>query len=122
MSREYEDAADEEEDDGKFSVGKIADHASIVNANFPPDLREKFEIFSYRNAANILAQSFPEQYADITSALTKMAVTKEMVRMPGGSKGLIAKHIDTLFTAEWIETRISADLKVKLLHAKRSKN
>jgi len=122
MSDDDDDLAGEDEDDGKVSAGKISDHATLVDANFAAPLRSKFEIYSYRNAANILAQSFPDQYADITSALTKMAVTKEMIRMPGGSKGPIAKHIDTLFTDDWIETRISADLHVKLLHAKRSKN
>lgn len=42
-----------------------------------------------------------------------------MIRLPGGSKGLIAKHVDDLFdTEKWVETRISADLVVKLHHAK----
>ena len=42
-----------------------------------------------------------------------------MIREPGGSKGQIAKYVDTLFSDGWAETRISADLHVKLLHAKK---
>ena len=38
--------------------------------------------------------------------------------MPGGSKGPIASYVDTLFDTDWVETRISADLNVKLIHAK----
>jgi hypothetical protein len=123
MSDDEDDILDDEDDDGLVSAGKIADHHSIVDANFAAPLRKKFEIYSYRNAANILSNSFPEQFADITAAMTNMAVTKEMIRMPGGSKGPIAKHVDTLFSDDdWVETRISADLHVQLLHAKRTKN
>lgn len=45
-----------------------------------------------------------------------------MIRTPGGSKGPIAKYVDTLFTESngWRETRISADLHVKLLDAKKT--
>lgn len=123
MADDEDDLFDHEddEDDGLISFGKIADHKSIIENNFSEDLKTKFEIYSYRNAANILAKSFPDQFADITTAMTKMAVTKTMIRMPGGSKGPVAKHVDTLFSDKWIETRISADLHVKLLHAKRTK-
>ena len=42
-----------------------------------------------------------------------------MIRMPGGSKGPIAKYVDTLFTEGmgWQEVRITGDLHVKLLKA-----
>ena len=44
-----------------------------------------------------------------------------MIRRPGGSKGKIARYVDTLFPApEWLEARISADLLVRLKHAKKS--
>jgi len=111
-----------DEDDGLVSTGKIADDPVVVERNFDPDLCEKFEFYSYRNAADILSNSFPEQFHDIVSALHGMDITEEMIRSPGGSKGPIAKHVDTLFRDDWIETRITADLHVKLLHAKRTKD
>lgn len=119
---ENHEASDGDEDDGLVSTGKIADSPSIITRNFDSDLCEKFEFYSYRNAADILAKSFPEQFLDIVTALRKMDITKEMIRRPGGSKGPIAKHVDTLFSEDWIETRITADLHVKLLHAQRTKN
>ena len=88
---------------------------------FSEHIRQKFEIHSYRNAASILANSFPDQFLQVVSALEKFQITTDMIRRPGGSKGLIAQYVDTLFPSpEWIETRISADLMVRLEHAKKS--
>ena len=88
---------------------------------FSDNIRRKFEIHSYRNAASILANSFPAQFAHVADALEKFRITTEMIRRPGGSKGEIARYVDTLFPSpEWVETRISADLLVRLEHAKKS--
>lgn len=115
------DLFEDEEDDGPVSTGKIADPASVIERNFDADLRDKFEFYSYRNAADILSASFPDQMADIVAALRNMDITQDMIRRPGGSKGPVAKHVDTLFSEDWAETRIVADLHVKLLHAKRTR-
>ena len=88
---------------------------------FSKHIRKKFEFHSYRNAASILANSFPDQFAHIVDALEKFQITTDMIRRSGGSKGLIAQYVDTLFPPpDWIETRISADLMVRLEHAKKS--
>lgn len=104
------------------STGKAADHADLLRTHFPVELQEKFEIFSYRNAASILASSFPDHFANIIQALSDFSISTTMIRTPGGSKGPIAKYVDTLFTEQdgWRETRISADLQVKLLDAKKT--
>ena len=122
-----ETVADDEEIDGPLrlddvSSGRGADNQSVVTPHFPAGILTKFEVFSYRNAASILATSFPNQFAQITQALEDFTISRTMIRTPGGSKGPIAKYVDTLFTeAEgWRETRISADLRVKLLDAKRT--
>ncbi|MYF68520.1 MAG: hypothetical protein F4053_12475 [Proteobacteria bacterium] len=63
-----------------------------------------------------LAHNFPAQFAQIIHALESFEITTTMIRLPGGSKGPIAKYVDTLFTQpDWRETRITADLHVKLL-------
>ena len=98
------------------SQGKSADHEAAVSGVFSPELRQKFEIFSYRNAAGILAGSFPRQFSELTGALERFSISETMIRSPGGSKSTIAKYADTLFGADWVETRISADLHVKLIH------
>ena len=102
---------------GLNSTGRIADPADRVDMLFSDRIRRNFEIFSYRNAAAILSAGFPNEFADICSVLERFTISKTMIRQPGGSKGPIAKYVDTLFDDHWIETRISADLKVKLLDA-----
>lgn len=120
MSDEIEDFVDEE-DANDVSTGKGADPASQLVRVFGKDLLKKFEIYSYRNAAAILATNFPTQFKSLVEALTEFQITREMIRLPGGSKGPIAMYVDTLFREEngWQEARISADLHVKLLHAKK---
>ncbi len=118
---------DDDDDDDDLDVvkddvshGKVADNPTLYSGLIPKAIRDKFEIYSYRGAAAVLAQSFPAQFAQIIDALTHLEITKTMIRTPGGSKGPIAKYVDTLFSADWQETRISADLQVKLHHAKKN--
>lgn len=115
--------SDEDERADDVSLGKGADHSDLVGKVFPKSLRHKFEIYSYRNAAAVLAQGFPDHLVDILSALEEFEISEEMIRSPGGSKGPIAKYVDTLFNeaAGWRETRITADLHVKLMHAQKRK-
>lgn len=109
-----------QEDDGLISTGQVADNARSLETIFSEAIRSKFELYSYRNAGAILSQNFPNQFKQILRFLHAFEITKEMIREPGGSKGPIAKYVDTLFPEEhWMETRISADLNVKLLHAKK---
>jgi len=118
-----DDFDDEDDDDDvvkdDVSHGKVADDPGLYRSLIPAPLHSKFEIYSYRGAAAVLAQSFPVQFAQIIDALTRLEITKTMIRTPGGSKGPIAKYVDTLFSEDWQETRISADLHVQLHHAKK---
>ncbi|MHA7871226.1 MAG: BglII/BstYI family type II restriction endonuclease, partial [Hyphococcus sp.] len=111
---------EEIDDTSDTSTGEIADHKSVVESVFPDELRKKFEIYSYRNAATLLANGFPGQFENILRALSCFQISQTMIRLPGGNKGPIAKYVDTLFLEEdgWKETRILADLHVKLMHAK----
>lgn len=101
-----------------ISAGKVADHPVALEAVFDATLRSKFEIFSYRNAANILKSSCPDQFRELLQALNQFEISQTMIKTPGGSKSTIASYVDSLFGPDWVETRISADLHVKLLHAK----
>ncbi len=116
---------DDEDDDldlsDQISAGKVADEAQAVKSFFSDHINERFEIHSYRNAAAVLAGSQKEAFSEITRALEAFSISQTMIRTPGGSKGPIARYVDTLFGDDWLETRISADLHVKLLHA-REKN
>lgn len=100
------------------SAGKNADPAQVIEGAIPADICEKFEVYSYRNAANILRNSFPGHFAEIIDALRAFSISTTQIRTPGGSKSEIAKYVDTLFNEDWRETRISADLHVKLMPPK----
>lgn len=104
--------------DEGISSGFVADHHSMIETIFPSPLRRKFEIYSYRNAATILHGGFPDQFQEILRALEAFTISRSMIRTPGGSKGPIASYVDMLFGDDWAETRISADLHVRLIHAK----
>lgn len=118
MSEEINDL--DEGDTSDVSTGKGSDPASQTQRFFSKTIVEKFEIYSYRNAAAILSTNFQDQFKSIVCGLEAFEISREMIRIPGGSKGPIAKYVDTLFREEhgWREARISADLHVKLLHAK----
>lgn len=110
-----------DEDDGHdISSGKASDAMAQVRSVLGAGICSKFEVFSYRNAASILSTSFPKQFESLVDGLNRFEISKEMIRIPGGSKGPIAKYVDSLFLESqgWREARISADLHVKLLHAK----
>lgn len=113
---EYDEDAEGADD---VSHGKIADDPASYQSLIPAHLFTKFEIYSYRGAAAVLAQSFPDQFRQIIDALEQLEITETMIRLPGGSKGPIANYVDTLFDNRWQETRISADLHVQLHHAKK---
>ncbi|MBV1895407.1 MAG: hypothetical protein KUG70_03040 [Rhodobacteraceae bacterium] len=101
------------------SQGNVSDSLETVKSVFEPDILKKFEVFSYRNAASILKSSFPQHFEELSAILKTFSISRSMIREPGGSKSNIAKYVDTLFSDGWIETRISADLHVKLIHAQR---
>lgn len=95
-----------------------ADSRDLLAQHFSEQLLSKFEIFSYRNAVSVLSGSFPDQFAQLLSVLCSFEITTTMMRTPGGSKGPIARYVDDLFSEDWSEVKITADLDVKLFHAR----
>lgn len=108
-----------DEDGGDVSSGRAADPAGLVTPLLPEHIARRFEIFSYRNAATILKNNYPAQWDDLIAALGRLTITRRMIREPGGSKSQIAYYIDSLFGPDWRETRISADLHVRLSDPKK---
>lgn len=101
-----------------ISHGRSADSAAALTAALPADILGRYEVFSYRNAAGILKNSFPQQFDDLLTALRRLRITTRQIRTPGGSKSEIAKYVDTLFDDGWREMRIAADLHVRLMSPK----
>ena len=103
------------------ATGSLSDNPQSVRQIFG-GLFNKFEIHSYRNAATILKGSFPSQFFEIIHALEQFQISTDMIRQPGGSKGPIAKYVDTLFAEGWEETQIKANLNVSLIPASSQSN
>jgi hypothetical protein len=94
---------------------EAADPSDVVDRKIPADIREKYEVLSYRNAAVILAETRATEVAELWNALRSFAITTDMIRRGGGNESEMPK----LFTAQlrpkgWHETIISADLEIKL--------
>jgi hypothetical protein len=114
-----EDIEDDEEagatDDVSLKPNENADAQDIVDRKVPKEIREKYDVISYRSAAVILAESRRAEFDEIISALTDFSITTTMIRTAGGTESDMPKVFSkTLRPLGWHETTISADLDVKL--------
>jgi len=66
---------------GDISYGHGSDPKDYVGSLFDAGILSKFEIFSYRNAAGILASSFPKQFEDILRSLRAFEISETMIRV-----------------------------------------
>jgi hypothetical protein len=106
----------------EISKGEIAltpadtgDPAAIVEAKIPKDIRERYEIYSYRNAATILSETRKTEFDDLLKALRHFKITKKMIRTAGGNESEIPKLLsNSLRPLGWHETVVQGDLLVKL--------
>lgn len=115
---DIEDAEDGEvgeTTDVSLNPNDNADPQPVVDRKVPQSVRDRYEIYSYRNAAVILAESHPAEFADIVKALDDFTITTEMIRKAGGSESDMPKAFSkTLRPLSWHETEIGADLQVTL--------
>jgi len=112
---EPEDELTADGDDVALSPGGGADPAWLIERKIPTDLREKYEVYSYRSAATILAESFPEQFRELCDTLREFSITTTMIRTAGGNESDIPKLISKkLRPLGWSETSIAGDLLVKM--------
>jgi hypothetical protein len=94
--------------------GDSADPESLVLATIPADLRNKYEIHSYRSAAVILSQSHKEEFEELCEALRMFQITTTMIRRAGGNESDIPKLLSNqLRPLGWRETIIQGDLLVR---------
>jgi hypothetical protein len=91
------------------------DPTAIVDAMIPQDIRDKYEVFSYRNAATILSETRKTEFDDLLKALRDFKITTTMIRTAGGNESEIPKLLSsTLRPLGWNETVVQGDLVVKL--------
>jgi hypothetical protein len=112
---EGEDFEQSPDSDVETSPNEAADPQSVLEAKIPHDIRQKYELLSYRNAAVILSETRQTEFNELLDALRSFKITTEMIRKAGGNESDIPK----LFTAalapfKWYETIIQGDLVVRL--------
>ncbi|HET9100875.1 MAG TPA: BglII/BstYI family type II restriction endonuclease [Acidobacteriaceae bacterium] len=102
-------------DEVALKPSDTGDPAPIVEASIPEDIRERYEIYSYRNAATILSQTRRAEFDDLLKALRDFKITKKIIRTAGGNESDIPKLFSaTLRPLGWHETVVQGDLLVKL--------
>lgn len=117
------DDDDEEDDlpgeplveDTALASNDAADPQAVVDRMVPADIRARYDVVSYRNAAVILAETRQQEFSEILNTLRSFSITTKMIRMAGGNKSEIPKLFSKrLHPLGWYETVISADLDIKL--------
>jgi hypothetical protein len=114
--------ADEEQDleeivasNVQTSPNEVADPDAIIKTKFPADIRQKYELLSYRNAAIILSESQRTEFDELLGALRTFTISTEMIRKAGGNESDIPKlFAGVLRPRGWFETVIQGDLSIRL--------
>jgi len=102
-------------DDIALVAGPNADPKADVETYVGLDIRKRFEIYSYRHAAALLASSFKVEFAELQEALNGFRVTTREIAMPGGNESLIPKKLTAVLRPKnWVETRVQGDLSIRL--------
>src|SRR5262245_49653523 len=105
----------EVESDIAFHPNRSADDITRIEPYISSEVRELYEIYSYRHAAEILANSFPDELAEIERALLNFRITIRDIAAPGGNESDVPKKFSSVLRpAGWIETRIQGDLLIRL--------
>jgi hypothetical protein len=102
-------------DDVALRPGPNADAAADVERYISAEVRALYDVYSYRHAAAILANSFPAELAEIEAALLAFRITTRDIGTPGGNESDMPKKFSrTLRPAGWVESRIQGDLLVRM--------
>lgn len=101
--------------DVDLKPGANADSPADIEKYISEEVRELYDVYSYRHAAAILSTSFPEELKDIERALLAFRISKRDIGMPGGNESDMPKKVSqTLRPAGWVEARIQGDLLVRM--------
>ena len=88
----------------------------------PKSIVEKYELYNFNSAVEILTQSHSEEFFDIIQALERFQITTEDIITPGGNESSVPKKLSALLRPlDWKELEISGDLVVQLFEGKKHK-
>ena len=112
---EEQDSGGGANDDVSLRPGPNADADADVQRYISAEVREHYDVYSYRHAAAILANSFPVELAEIEAALLAFRITTRDIGTPGGNESDMPKKFSrTLRPKGWVESRIQGDLLVRM--------
>ena len=87
-----------------------------------PHLFGKYEFYNYNHAAEIITQSFSDEWEEVENCLSKLEITVDDLRTQGGNETRIPKKFDdVLYPYGWREIRISGDLHINFYPRKGTK-
>lgn len=112
-----EDADDQEavEDNVALQPSNNADSQTDVIRYIGDEIRDLYEVYSYRHAAAILKNSFPGELAELEQALLSFRINTTEIGLPGGNESEMPKKFSRVLRPKgWVETRIQGDLIVRL--------
>lgn len=108
-------AGSQDDHDVALRPGPNADDDAEVERHISAEVRALYDVYSYRHAAAILATSFPAELTEIEKALLEFRITTRDIGTPGGNESDIPKKLSrTLRPKGWVESRIQADLLVRV--------
>jgi len=110
-----EDDENVRNDDVALVPGLNADSSDEIKHFINKDIIDSYDVYSYRNAASILKNSFPLELSEIEDALRKFTLTTTDIGMPGGNESIIPKKLSAILRPlDWYETRIQGDLVIRV--------
>jgi len=79
----------------------------------PEEVLRGYEIHNWRNAAQILAGSYPAEWEDVLDVLGAVVLSKSDILSPGGRKTDFTQRIDDAFAERgWTEREVTTQVRV----------
>jgi CRISPR-associated protein Csd2 len=96
------------------TLPRIGTEDRIPEGLLPSGFAEKYQIKSFRNAANLLSTAHGAEVRKLFEVLTTFEIQMDDILKKGGNKSQVAKKLESkLHPLGWNETRISGDLLVR---------
>ncbi len=106
---------DQTNDDVSLKPGQSSDPPEEVTQYIRREIHDLYDVYSYRHAASLLANSFPSELDELQNALEGFRLSTRMIGMPGGNESEVPKAISRVLRSQnWLESRIQGDLLIRI--------
>ena len=79
----------------------------------PDDLRERYHVKEWRNAAGVLSTACKDEWDDVQAVLRGFRLLKSEVLVGGGNRSLVSQRIDeALYARGWVEKDFATSITV----------